>query len=263
MYPGKIRYFKHPVNLGASANYQYLIREARGIYIAHLDGDDFWLPGKLAVQIAWLQSHPASVACYTNAVLVNDDQQVMGVFSSSISQLVDLKFLLTKGNFLNHSSLLYRASHKKVILELMNPFIDYRIHLNFAQFGPLGFINAAYAVYRVGSEYSMVKTTPTLVQNLYFESLASALCNPKISISVRRQALLHFWQAIVVECLAKSRYAWGWSWAQKIWDIWPGNATGGLMVGVFLAVKTLTTLVFRKTMYRLLGKNQLKVLHEC
>jgi glycosyltransferase involved in cell wall biosynthesis len=262
LYPGKIRYFKHEKNLGPSANYQFLIRKARGLYLAHLDGDDFWLPGKLAAQLAWLQSHPHSVACYTNAVMVSDDQQVMGVFSSSISQPVDLAFLLAKGNFLNHSSLLYRASHKDVILGFVGPFIDYRIHLNFARFGELGLMNAAYAVYRLGSEHSMVRTTPTLVQDLYFEAIASALADPAVSSAVRHQALRHFWQAIAVQCLARSRYAWGWAWAKKISAVCPGGSRNVLLPGALLAVTALTALVLRKGMQWITKKKHLKVLHE-
>ncbi|MCM2342362.1 glycosyltransferase [Rhodoferax sp.] len=262
LYPGKIRYFKHEKNLGPSANYQFLIREARGLYLAHLDGDDFWLPGKLAVQLAWLQDHPDSVACYTNAVVVSDDQQVMGVFSSPISQPIDLAFLLAKGNFLNHSSLLYRATHKDVILGFVGPFIDYRIHLNFARFGELGLINAAYVVYRLGSEHSMVRTTPTLVQDLYFEALASVLTEPSVSSEVRHQALRHFWQAIAVQCVARSRYAWGWAWAKKIRAICLGSGINVLLPGVLLAVTTLTALVLRKGTQRMTGKNDLRVLHE-
>ncbi|WP_180128967.1 glycosyltransferase [Rhodoferax sp. BLA1] len=260
--PGQIRYFKHEKNLGPSANYQFLIRQARGQYLAHLDGDDFWLPGKLAAQLAWLQCHPDSVACYTNAVVISDDQQVMGVFSPPLSQPVDLAFLLIRGNFLNLSSLLYRASHKDVILGFSNPFIDYRIHLNFARYGALGLINSAYVVYRLGSEHSMVRTTPTLVQDLYFEALASALSDPTVSGSVRRRASLRFWRAIVVECVAKSRYAWGLAWAGKIRAICPGGITNVLLPGALMAMATLLTLVFRKGMSKVSGKNGLKVLHE-
>lgn len=262
LYPGKIRYFKHEKNLGPSANYQFLIREADGHYLAHLDGDDFWLPGKLAAQLAWLQDHPNSVACYTNAVMVSDDQQVKGVFSSSISQPIDLAFMLAKGNFLNHSSLLYRATHKEVILGFVGPFIDYRIHLNFARFGELGLINAAYAVYRLGSEHSMVRTTPTLVQDLYFEAIVSVLAEPSVSSAVRHQALRHFWQAIAVQCMARSRYAWGWAWAKKIKAICPGSRRNVLFPGVLLAVTTLTALILRKGMKQVTGKNDLRVLHE-
>ena len=261
-HPGVIRYFKHEKNLGASGNYQFLIREARGLYLAHLDGDDFWLPGKLAAQIAWLQAHSGSVACYTNAVVVSDDQQVMGVFSSAISEPIDLPFLLAKGNFLNHSSLLYRASHRDVILEFSGPFIDYRIHLNFARIGELGLINAAYVVYRLGSEHSMVRTTPTFVQDMYFEAVRAALADPLISRSVRRQALLHFWRAIAVEGMAKGRFAWGLAWARKIRAACSVGAASILIAGVLGALATLAGLVLRKALKGFARRNHLKVLHE-
>ena len=260
-HPGTIRYFKHEKNLGPAGNCQFLIRAARGLYLAHLDGDDFWLPGKLAAQLAWLQAHPDSVACYTNAVLVSDDQQVMGVFSTPVSQTIDLPFLLAKGNFLNHSSLLYRASHKDVILGFPDPFIDYRIHLNFARLGALGLINAAYVVYRLGSEHSMVRTTPTLVQDLYFEAVLAALADPSVDGEVRREALLHFWRSIAVECIAKGRYAWASAWARKIRAACSEGAARLLMSGVLMALATLAGLVLRKAWQRLSGKNHLKVLH--
>lgn len=262
LYPGKIRYFKHEKNLGPSANYQFLIREARGQYLAHLDGDDFWLPGKLAAQLAWLQAHPGSAACYTNAIVVSEDQQAMGVFSSPISQPIDLEFLLAKGNFLNHSSLLYRASHKDVILGFSGPFIDYRIHLNFARFGELGFINAAYVVYRQGSEHSMIRTTPTMVRRWYFEALALALDDPMISSTLRRQALRHYWQGIVVEALYRRRITSGIEWIRQIKLIYPNDFFNVLSGGVLLAMGTLARLALRRIAVRVSGIAPARALHE-
>src|SRR5437764_971025 len=63
-YPGNIQYFFHAENLGPSANYQFLINNATGSYIAHLDGDDHWLPGKLAAQLHLLALHPECSACF-------------------------------------------------------------------------------------------------------------------------------------------------------------------------------------------------------
>lgn len=59
-YPGKIRYLEHPghVNRGMSASRNLGIRNARAPLLAFIDADDVWLPGKLAGQVAILDSHP-------------------------------------------------------------------------------------------------------------------------------------------------------------------------------------------------------------
>lgn len=42
-------------NIGPSGNLSNLIAIANGQYIAHLDGDDYWLPGKLIEQLTLLK----------------------------------------------------------------------------------------------------------------------------------------------------------------------------------------------------------------
>jgi glycosyltransferase involved in cell wall biosynthesis len=52
-FPGKVRYLTHPrrANLGASASRNLAIGHAAGEYLAFLDADDVYLPGKLAAQV--------------------------------------------------------------------------------------------------------------------------------------------------------------------------------------------------------------------
>lgn len=64
--PEKVRYLEHEGhrNRGMSASRNLGIRDARGDYIAYLDGDDVWMPDKLDKQIAILEAHPeAAMVC--------------------------------------------------------------------------------------------------------------------------------------------------------------------------------------------------------
>jgi glycosyltransferase involved in cell wall biosynthesis len=64
--PERIRHLVHdgPSHQGASAARNLGLRHARGELIALLDGDDVWLPEKLAEQVAILREHPEADALY-------------------------------------------------------------------------------------------------------------------------------------------------------------------------------------------------------
>jgi glycosyltransferase involved in cell wall biosynthesis len=58
--PGRVHYLEHPGhrNRGMSASRNLGLHHARGEYLALLDADDVWLPGKLERQVAILEAHP-------------------------------------------------------------------------------------------------------------------------------------------------------------------------------------------------------------
>jgi len=64
--PARIRYLEHPGHLrrGISASLNLGIRHAAGRYIAPLDADDVWLPGKLQAQVQALEKHPEAAMVY-------------------------------------------------------------------------------------------------------------------------------------------------------------------------------------------------------
>lgn len=162
-YDGLITLFRHEKNLGACSNLKYLIARAKGDYIAHLDGDDYWMPGKLAAQISVLEKNLGSVAAYTNAVLINDGKDIIGAFNRPQPAIITLDYLCEKGNFLNHSSLVYRQELRRVILDMPDTFIDYRIHLRLACSGGLCYVNQMLVAYRVGSATSFMNDAQELV----------------------------------------------------------------------------------------------------
>jgi hypothetical protein len=59
------------VNQGASAARNAALGIAKGDYIAFLDSDDEWLPGKLASQIRFLEEHPKVGLCGSGHLLVS------------------------------------------------------------------------------------------------------------------------------------------------------------------------------------------------
>lgn len=66
----RVRVIRHDTNLGAGEARDTGCRHARGDWIAFLDSDDYWLPGKLAAQAAMAeqdqQKDPGALICYAS-----------------------------------------------------------------------------------------------------------------------------------------------------------------------------------------------------
>lgn len=251
-HPGIVRLIRHRPNVGPARNYQQLIAEARGAYVAHLDGDDFWLPGKLRTQLRFLARHPACVAVYGNAVAVDRGGCILGAFNNEQPSTVDLTYLLRRGNYLNLSSLLYRATLKPLITEIPGEFIDYRIHLRLAKRGRLGYVNRALVGYRVGSATSMILRMPDKVRELYWDALREAEgCAGVID------ARACFW----ADVLHARGLATAWEWASRIRREYPEDATKILLRGAVHAARLLHVRASDK-ISRIINRTELRVLHQ-
>lgn len=203
---GAFELILRPRNIGGTENYQDIVGRARGRLIAELDGDDAWLPGKLAAQCRFLEAHPECVAVYSNARVVSADDRPLGRFTNSQPAVFGLPYLAARGNFLTHSSMLYRAEHRDAYTAEPPPVIDYRVHLNLARRGMLGFIDEPLVLYRHATPTSTVRNALPLVQRLLWDALRQVLDD--LRPPERVAAVAHFVAGILLsQTLGKAREA--------------------------------------------------------
>jgi glycosyltransferase involved in cell wall biosynthesis len=172
-YPRTIEHLRRPRCVGGFANMRELIARADGDFVARMDGDDYWLPNKLQRQLDYLRAHPDCAAVYTNAITVDDVGNHTGMFNDAGDARFDLAAMLRRGNFLNNSSVLFRAVGRHAWLDVNVPQIDYRAHLWHARHGWLGHIGEPLAAYRVGVQGSMVSGLNDRVRELYWGAIQS------------------------------------------------------------------------------------------
>lgn len=236
-FPDTIRYFRHAERKGPGGNMEYLIREARGKYIAHLDGDDFWLPGKLVQQVALLDAHADVPAVYTNTFCIYEDGLPSGIFSDFGAQRVQARDLVRRGNFLNHSSMVYRSELRWELIEGSVPRLDYHLHLLLARHGDLGYLPAPLTVYRVSSSSSILIHTNDHVRELYW----AALCDthpPLVAPLDLNAGMAEFMRSIFFRSLRVRSTQLLKSWWPRVLEKAPAGRTRLLLQACWVILRT-------------------------
>ncbi len=152
-YPLVIKAIFRDENIGAVNNFCDLIKHCTGDYIAHLDGDDLMLPGKLAKQMAFLESHPKYVAVTHNMLVFEEKDNASAWLynSKTIKGKLTINDIVANGAGFCNSSKMYRKSSVDDLGNLALPteiIADWALHIMNARHGYFGYINEVLGKYR-------------------------------------------------------------------------------------------------------------------
>ena len=121
----RIRPFSFPEKQGIAVGCNFTVAQARGEYLARIDGDDIWKPEKLLQQVEYLDQHPECGVCFTQVEVIDFEGNIIsGADCNGADQLFAqenksqsqwLRQFFTSGNCLNHpSSVIRRSAFEKI-----------------------------------------------------------------------------------------------------------------------------------------------------
>lgn len=176
-----VRYVKNETNLGAAGSRNLGIQMAQGKYIAFLDADDWWEPGKLKKQLRFMKE-TKSVLCSTARLLVNPDGTSMDKIIPVPEQIT--YHTLLKHNCINCSSVvLFRKVALEFPMEHEDSHEDYIMWLRILQkYKKACGINEPLLNYRLsatgksGSKLKSAKMTFKAYRYMGFGLVKSCIC---------------------------------------------------------------------------------------
>jgi len=174
-YPDIIKPIFHKKNIGGTKNYLSVHSQAKGKYIAHIDGDDYALPGKIQVQKDFMDKTPDCNICFhrVQGLYSNGDLKNDLVDYKKIKNGFERKDILMYMAVATHSSKMYRQEVRDMKMPNFDR-LDWYMNIEQIKDKKAYFVNdKVYGVYRIGVGVST--KGKSRIQNLILNTLEDAL----------------------------------------------------------------------------------------
>lgn len=149
-YPDRIRLSLSESNVGTNAVILRGLADARGEYVALLDGDDYWSsPEKLRLQARFLDDHPECSMCYHAADTLHPDGTVSPFPKPLRPAALTAKSILRQ-HLIATCSVMFRRSSAEPLPPWYGNcvFDDWPLYFVLAERGRVGYLDECLGVYR-------------------------------------------------------------------------------------------------------------------
>ena len=199
----RVRYLFQP-NRGPAAARNRGIQEARAEFIAFLDSDDEWLPGKLKVQLAFFGARPDHLICQTEEIWIREGKRVNPMAKHKKHSGFIFEKLLERSIISPSQVCMRRKFFEEVGLfdETLPVCEDYDLWLRASARFPIGLIEKSYGIKYGGHADQQSRAYPVM-DRFRIKALLKLLDSGLLSATQTKQAA----RELERKCLIVSRGA--------------------------------------------------------
>lgn len=149
-YPDLIQLVEHPHNVGVNENYADLFNRCSGTYTAILEGDDYWLPGKLEIMYREMRKNSDAAMWFHRFQVLQDGKLKERDYLYNKDCRIGIEDFVKDNQIQNLSCCLYRTEILKKVNPVFRkgPGVDYLLHILILDGNQAGFVNRNLSVYR-------------------------------------------------------------------------------------------------------------------
>lgn len=174
IHDSRVSIFRNNENLGLAKSLNKGMKIAKGKYIARMDDDDICDESRFEKQVSFLEKNEKVAVVFTKAKLIDYDNG--NFIRESIVTTNIKKKLIIKGNFLVHSSAMFRKDKLIEFNGYNNTFVyaqDYELWMRIIKKYDIYILDECLVVYRVpgkkSSKYKRIMSyTNTIFSQLYY-----------------------------------------------------------------------------------------------